>query len=81
MVGDDDFGRCLLDSLQADGVDCSHVLQAQHGSTAVAFVTYFDDGSRHFIFHIDGTPAVQAGYASAAEINDKDTFYAQENLQ
>jgi sugar/nucleoside kinase (ribokinase family) len=59
-VGADDFGRCLLERLQADGVDCDNVQQMPHKSTAVAFVTYFDDGSRKFIFHIDGTPAVLA---------------------
>ncbi len=59
-VGRDDFGRCLLDRLRADGVDTRFVLEAESGSTAVAFVTYFADGSRRFIFHIDGTPAVAA---------------------
>ncbi len=29
-------------------------------ATAVAFVTYFAGGSRKFIYHIDGTPAVEA---------------------
>jgi tagatose kinase len=59
-VGADDFGRCLLERLRRDGVDCRYV--AEHrGSTAVAFVSYRGDGSRQFIFHIDGTPAVMAG--------------------
>jgi len=74
-VGDDDFGRCLLDRLQADGVDCSHVLKAQNGSTAVAFVTYFEDGSRQFIFHIDGTPAVKAPFTPADEIKAPGFFH------
>jgi tagatose kinase len=56
-VGEDDFGRCLLDRLEADGVDCTRVWRDPRRSTAVAFVTYFDDGSRKFIFHIDGTAA------------------------
>ena len=58
-VGADDFGRCVLDRLEADGVDCSNVLRAPDGATAVAFVTYFADGSRKFLYHIDGTPAVR----------------------
>ena len=57
-VGDDAFGACLLDRLRSDGVDVSHVTRASTGSTAVAFVAYKSDGSRDFIFHIDGTPAV-----------------------
>jgi sugar/nucleoside kinase (ribokinase family) len=50
-VGDDDFGRCLLDRLSADGVDfsCGRVLPDH--TTGVAFVAYFSDGSRKFIFH------------------------------
>jgi sugar/nucleoside kinase (ribokinase family) len=74
-VGDDDFGRCLVNRLMADGVDCSHVLHAANRSTAVAFVTYFKDGSRKFIFHIDGTPAVMADAASAAGIEDPGFFH------
>ncbi len=74
-VGDDDFGRCVLNRLEADGVNCDHVLRAPHQSTAVAFVTYFDDGSRQFIFHIDGTPAVQARYTPADSIQAPAYFH------
>jgi sugar/nucleoside kinase (ribokinase family) len=59
-VGDDDFGRCLLDRLRKDGVRCEHVHSLAGHATAVAFVSYFADGSRRFIYHIDGTPAVMA---------------------
>ena len=74
-VGEDDFGRCLLDRLEADGVNCTYVLRIPHRSTAVAFVTYFDDGSRQFIFHIDGTPAVMADATSATGIEDPGFFH------
>src|SRR5512146_1481612 len=54
-VGEDDFGRCVLDRLAMDGVDC-HLIQRYPGeSTAVAFVTYCRDGSRKFLYHIDRT--------------------------
>ena len=56
-VGEDDFGKCLLQRLKADGVNCSHVISVENMSTAVAFVTYFKDGSRKFIYHIGNTPA------------------------
>ena len=59
-VGQDDFGRCLLDRLQKDGVDCQYVERIAGLATGVAFVTYRDDGSRQFIFHIGNTPAVMA---------------------
>ncbi len=50
-VGADDFGRCLLDRFARDGVDfsCGRVLPDH--TTGVAFVAYFKDGSRKFIFH------------------------------
>jgi sugar/nucleoside kinase (ribokinase family) len=48
----------VLDRLQADGVDCRYVRQFPGRATAVAFVAYFANGSRKFIYHIDGTPAV-----------------------
>ena len=50
-VGQDDFGRCLLDRFARDGVDftCGRVLPDH--TTGVAFVAYSTDGSRKFIFH------------------------------
>lgn len=59
-VGKDDFGKCLLDRLRQDGVDVSHVLESEERATGCAFVTYFGDGSRKFIFHMGNTPAVEA---------------------
>lgn len=59
-VGNDDFGDCLLDRLKKDGVDCSKVIVSDTFATGVAFVTYFSDGSRKFIFHMGNTPAVDA---------------------
>lgn len=56
-VGQDDFGRCLLDRLGRDGVDCSGILASREQTTGVAFVTYFSDGSRQFIYHIGQTAA------------------------
>lgn len=57
-VGEDDFGRCVTRRLEQDGVDCRFVRCYPGESTAVAFVTYFADGSRKFLYHIDRTPAV-----------------------
>ena len=36
-------------------------------TTGAAFVTYFADGERKFIFHINNTPAVMARAPEAAE--------------
>lgn len=59
-VGKDDFGKCILDRLKNDGVDVSHVIESKGRATGCAFVTYFKDGSRKFIFHMGNTPAVEA---------------------
>jgi tagatose kinase len=50
-VGADDFGRCIHDRLQRDGVDTAHVVVLPDYATGVAFVAYFGDGSRRFLFH------------------------------
>ncbi|AWN16064.1 sugar kinase [Salinisphaera sp. LB1] len=51
-VGDDAFGRMLVERLKADGVDTSSIATLADETTASAFVTYYDDGSRDFIFNI-----------------------------
>jgi sugar/nucleoside kinase (ribokinase family) len=52
VVGDDDFGRCLRDRFARDGVDFSAGVVLPDATTGVAFVAYFADGSRRFIFHM-----------------------------
>jgi tagatose kinase len=74
-VGDDDFGRFVLGRLQKDGVDCQYVKRYPNLSTAVAFVTYFDDGSRKFLYHIDGTPAAMTRFEGAEEFGQPDYFH------
>src|SRR5699024_6313386 len=51
-VGDDPFGRMLVSRLSADGVDVSAIATLPEQTTASAFVTYDDDGSRDFVFNI-----------------------------
>ena len=50
-VGRDDFGRLNIDRLASDGVDVSHIIEMTTNTTGVAFVTYFSDGSRRFVYH------------------------------
>lgn len=59
-VGCDDFGKNLLDRLNSDGVDTSLVLRDPTCSTGCAFVMYYSNGDRKFIFHIGNTPAAKA---------------------
>jgi len=65
VVGDDAFGGLLLQRLQTDGVDCSHVRVMPDNTTGVAFVAYFGDGSRDFLFH---WRHAAAGQLSSADV-------------
>ena len=59
-VGKDDFGENILRRLKHDGVDISRVIISGKGNTGVAFVTYFADGERKFLFYMDNSPCVMA---------------------
>ena len=72
-VGDDGFGVNLMTRLKDDGVDVSCV-ETLEGSTAVAFITYFSDHSREYIFHIKDTPAVNVKRPLKIE-NGNDGFF------
>lgn len=56
-VGKDGFGEQILKRLKSDGVDTSTILKTDELSTGVAFVTYFKDGSRSFIYHMENSAA------------------------
>ena len=58
-VGNDGFGRCLIDQLREDNIDISGITTLDSHSTGVAFVAYHEDGTRDFIFHIAYTAAGQ----------------------
>jgi sugar/nucleoside kinase (ribokinase family) len=74
-VGDDDFGRCLLDRFSRDGVNADRVLVVPNKATGVAFVTYFEDGSRRFLYHWDNTPAVMARTPDPGSIDNPKFFH------
>lgn len=67
-VGDDDFGVLNLNRLARDGVDVSHVIRTPYNSTGTAFVTYFEDGSRQFIFHFTHAAC---GELCAEDVNEE----------
>ena len=74
-VGKDDFGKNILDRLKKDGVNCEYVLESDDRATGVAFVTYFEDGSRKFIFHMGNTPAVEAKMPDLSKFKDVKYFH------
>lgn len=51
-VGDDAFGRCLVNQLRRDDVDLRGLHIVSHHATGVAFIAYHADGSRDFVFHV-----------------------------
>lgn len=56
-VGSDGFGRGVLSRLAQDGVGTEGIHVSQDRPTGTAFVSYYDDGDRDFIFHLAGTAA------------------------
>ena len=54
-VGDDVFGKVVLNRLEIDGVDISRVRVAEGYCTAVVFVRYELDGTREYLDFIDNS--------------------------
>jgi len=60
-VGGDAFGRFLLDSFAADGLDTSIIRTLPDHATGVAFIAYARDGSRDFVYHLRHAAAGHIG--------------------
>lgn len=58
-VGRDEFGSLLRQRLKDDGVDVSSISIIDGKATGCAFVSYFKNGSRKFIYHIADTASGQ----------------------
>ena len=52
-VGDDPFGRCLVEHFRALGVDTTHMVLDKAARTGLAFVSVMPDGERDFLFYFD----------------------------
>jgi len=63
-TGDDDFGLCIITRLKQAGVNVSAIQMLKDYSTGTAFVAYFKDGSRKFIYHWE--------HAAAGMLNEND---------
>ncbi|MCL2472371.1 MAG: sugar kinase [Treponema sp.] len=74
-IGADDFGRLNRERLSASGVDVSHILETAGNTTGTAFVTYFSDGSRKFIFHFEHAACGELGPGDVSEELIKNTKY------
>jgi sugar/nucleoside kinase (ribokinase family) len=63
-IGDDDFGNVLKNRLFEDRIDVKYLFTREGYTTGIAFVTYYSDGSRRFVFHLK--------YSAAAQIKPSD---------
>jgi len=59
VVGDDDFGKMLINRLKGDGVDVKYIRILPGYTTGTAFVMYYSTGERKFIFHLRHAAAGQ----------------------
>jgi tagatose kinase len=73
-VGNDDFGKICMDRLKADGVYIS-AIKINDTPTGVAFVTYFKDGSRKFIYHIRDSAATSPGKFESDKLSNVKIFH------
>ena len=67
VIGDDEFGHCIIEKLKEDGVDTSQIRIMNGKTTGIAFNQYNSDGSRKFIF--------AAGAAGETSPNDVQENY------
>ncbi|MFX1591799.1 MAG: sugar kinase [Promethearchaeota archaeon] len=74
VIGNDEFGKCIIEKLQKDNVDTSQIRVEEGLTTGIAFNQYNSDGSRKFIFARGA-----AGETSPNDIN-KDYFKNIKNL-
>lgn len=51
VVGQDEFGAFLKESLGREGVDVSHLRQTEEGKTGLVFISLDEKGDRSFAFH------------------------------
>lgn len=62
-VGRDDFGKLIVNRLKEDAVDTTYIQSLDNYTTGVAFVTYYSDGTRQFIYHISQAASGRIGEA------------------
>ncbi len=76
-VGDEAFGRLLVDTLEREGVDVRAIRRERQARTALAFVTLTKDGERDFLFyrHPSADMLFTPDEVDAKAINEADIFH------
>lgn len=73
-VGNDEFGDLIISRLKKDNVETSGI-KISELPTGVAFVSYFKDGSRKFIYHIRESAAGDMGNLDEDLIKNVKVFH------
>ena len=73
-VGNDEFGKLIISRLKKDGVETSGI-KISELPTGVAFVSYFKDGNRKFIFHLRDSAARDMGNLEDSLIKQVKIFH------
>lgn len=74
-VGKDSFGDVIVNRLTEWNVDCSNVRRSDNAATGCAFVMYHDDGSREYLFHINGTAAIESDKPNFENVKEAGFFH------
>ena len=70
-VGDDAFGRALIERLRRDGVDDEGIVTAPGRATPVALVAYRESGGRDFWFSVHDSAAMDLDAETAERLADR----------
>ncbi|MFX0005340.1 MAG: carbohydrate kinase family protein [Promethearchaeota archaeon] len=68
VIGNDEFGECILEKLHSDGVDTSQIRITNELTTGIAFNQYNSGGSRKFIF-------AQGAAGETSEFDVKEEYF------
>lgn len=74
-VGNDDFGKAIIDRMKRDRIDINNLIISDSKPTGVAFVTYFNDGSRKFLFHMGNSAAILAKAPQIESLGDDIKYF------
>lgn len=69
-VGNDPFGKQLIDVMNAFGVDTKWMLQDNHFFTTMAFVSLLENGERDFVFSRGADGALSSSDVEAIDLDE-----------
>ncbi|MBS1747946.1 MAG: carbohydrate kinase [Bacteroidetes bacterium] len=69
-VGNDPFGKQLIEVMQSFGVSTKWVFEDQHFFTTMAFVSLLENGERDFVFNRGADGALSSDDTNAIELNE-----------